>query len=364
MILPALVFLMTTVHGCAGTPAEPGNSQERTDDQKEYTDKTGSRGQITDTNETGSTDPKTDTNETGSTDPKADTNETDSTGQTGRKDAASAEGQTKTDGSFTESESGTANLIRPEGMTLAQRFAVPDGFRRTKADKDSFCTFLRNYPLKEDQSPVLLYDQTPKGNQNSHAAVFKLPLEQEDLQQCADSIMRMYAEYFWHTGQYDRIAFHFVNGFYAQYQKWREGWRIQIQGNQVSWALTTGYDDSYENFQKYLRIVFSYASTISMEAESEPVGPDQIRAGDILIQSGSPGHVVMVADICKNERGEKAFLLAQGYMPAQEFHVLKNPMHEDDPWYYETEVVFPFLTPDYTFPRGSLRRLNYMESVS
>lgn len=74
---------------------------------------------------------------------------------------------------------------------------------------------------------------------------------------------------------------------------------------------------------------------------------------------GSPGHVVLVLDICEDEAGKRAFLLGQGYMPAQEFHVLKNLAHEDDPWYYEDEVVYPFITPEYGFAEGSLRRLGY-----
>ena len=67
----------------------------------------------------------------------------------------------------------------------------------------------------------------------------------------------------------------------------------------------------------------------------------------------------MVADVCENEKGEKAFLLAQGYMPAQEFHLLKNDRHPEDPWYYEEEVTYPFSTPEYTFDEGSMRSLNY-----
>ncbi len=250
-------------------------------------------------------------------------------------------------------------LLCPDGKTLAERVDTPKGYSRTKAKDASLLHFLRQYPLKEDGSPVLLYDQTAKSNQSSHAAVFQLPIEQEDLQQCADSVMRVYAEYYWHTKQYERIGFHFVNGFYAQYAKWREGYRIQIHGNETSWAMTAAFDDSYENFQKYLRMVFAYAGTLSMEQESEEIHPAQIRAGDVFLKGASPGHVVMVVDLCKNAQGKKAFLLAQGYMPAQEFHVLKNPMHEDDPWYYETEVEFPFVTPEYTFSEGSLRRLKY-----
>ncbi len=250
-------------------------------------------------------------------------------------------------------------IIRPEGMTLETRFAEPEGFSRVQGEEGSLLAFLREYPVKEDGSPVLLYNGTEKGNQRAHAAVLALPIESEDLQQCADSVMRVYAEYFWESGQKERIAFHFVNGFYAQYTRWRDGERIRVEGNEVTWVQTDGFDDSYENLKKYLRYVFSYAGTLSMDAESEPVPADDLRAGDVFLKGGSPGHVVMVVDLCEDGQGDRAFLLAQGYMPAQEFHVLKNPLHEDDPWYYADELRFPLRTPEYTFEEGSLRRLAY-----
>lgn len=250
-------------------------------------------------------------------------------------------------------------LINPEGMTLETRVRVPKGYKRTEAEERSLCTFLREYKLKKDGSQVLLYDGRAKGNQSAHQAVFALPIENVDLQQCADSIMRIYAEYFWKTEQYDKIGFHFVNGFYAEYLKWREGYRIEIDGNNVWWRKSAEYDDSYESFQKYLRIVFSYAGTLSMENESQEIELSKLQAGDVFLEGGSPGHVVLVVDICENAKGEKAFLLAQGYMPAQEFHLLKNPEHDNDPWYYEEEVSYPFGTPEYTFEEGSLRHLMY-----
>ena len=250
-------------------------------------------------------------------------------------------------------------VIHSDGMTLKERFAEPEGFSRVEDKAGSLSEFLREYPLKENGSPVLLYDGTEKKNQRAHAAVFALPLENEDLQQCADSIMRVYAEYFWESGQQERIAFHFVNGFYAEYTRWRDGERIQVNGNDVSWVRSADYDDSYENLKSYLRYVFSYAGTLSMDAETEPVSLDDLRVGDVFLKGGSPGHVALVVDLCENAQGERAFLLAQGYMPAQEFHVLKNPLHEDDPWYYTDEVGFPFKTPEYTFEEGSLRRPVY-----
>lgn len=251
------------------------------------------------------------------------------------------------------------SLIVPEGTTLETRILTPEGYCPVEAAEGSLAEFLRTYPVKEDGSPVLLYNGQEKGNQNAHAAVLSLPIETEDLQQCADSVMRVFAEYFWSIGAYDRISFHFVSGFLAEYAKWRDGYRIQVSGNQVNWVKTAEPDDSYESFLQYLRIVFAYAGTLSMESESTSVELADLQAGDVFLRGGSPGHVVMVINVCENAEGKKAFLLGQGYMPAQEFHVLKNPAHENDPWYYEEEVAYPFVTPEYVFEEGSLRRLSY-----
>lgn len=250
-------------------------------------------------------------------------------------------------------------LLQTTGKTLQKRILEPEGYQRIHCKKGSFGQFLRNYPLKKHGSPVLLYNKEEKGNQNAHAAVFKLPIEKEDLQQCADSIMRMYAEYFWKTGQKERIRFHFVDGFLAEYTKWRDGYRIQVGSHSSNWVKSASYNDSYSNFKKFMRVVFAYAGTLSMEEESKKIALEKLKIGDIFIKGASPGHVVMVVDVCKNEEGKKAFLLAQGYMPAQEFQLLKNPSHEEDVWYYEEEIGDTFQTPEYSFEKESLRRLPY-----
>ena len=137
------------------------------------------------------------------------------------------------------------------------------------------------------------------------------------------------------------------------------GYRIRVNGNNVSWIKSAQPDTSYDSLKDYLRIVFSYAGTASMDTEAQPIPLSDLQVGDVFLKGGNPGHVVMVVDLCENADGKEAFLLAQGYMPAQQFHVLNNPAHEDDPWYYEDEVTYPFHTPEYTFQKGSLKRLNY-----
>ena len=252
-------------------------------------------------------------------------------------------------------------LVHASGNTLESRVSTPEGFTRTKEANNSLGTFLREYKLRKDGYQVHLYNKELKSNQNAHVAVFKLPLEKEDLQQCADSVMRVYAEYFRHTGEASRIAFSLSDSFKARYQMWREGQRIVENGDSYEYVDREEFDSSDKTFKTFMRFVFAYSGTYQLETDSKRVKSlAKIRIGDIFLQSGSPGHVVMVVDMCKDSSGRKAFLLAQGFMPAQQFHLLKNPAHELDPWYYVDEITFPFKTPEYTFDKKKcLRRPTY-----
>lgn len=247
-------------------------------------------------------------------------------------------------------------FINPEGTTLDTRILTPKGYTRVSSTTEEITGFLRSLPLKKDQSEVLKYDKTPIINQDNHVAVFDIDIGKRDLQQCADSAMRIYGEYYWSIGKYDKIAFHLTNGFYMEYSKWREGYRIKVEGNDVRWVKSASYDDSYENFIKYMEMVFAFAGTLSLTTECNPISIDDLLPGDLLLEGGSPGHCVMVVDMAVDEEGNRCYLLAQGYMPAQDFHILKNPLHPDDPWYYDYEMDYPIKTPSWIFNKGSLMR--------
>ena len=269
---------------------------------------------------------------------------------------------------YTESESSEeaeklpeyTDFIVPNGNTVLESFIPPKDYKRLVSEEGSFASFLRTYILEPDGTPVYYFDGKRKGGEG-HVAVFSMEVGEEDLQQCADSIMRIYAEYLYKNGKYDRISFHFVDGFVCDFSHWSQGYRVKFSGETPNWQKTADPDLGEESFKKYLRIVFAYSSTLSMEKEARSILLSEIQAGDIFIKAGSPGHVVMVVDVCKNADGEKAFLLAQGFMPAQSFHVIKNPKHPNDPWYYEKEITYPFITQNYSFPEGSLMRPVYLE---
>ena len=236
---------------------------------------------------------------------------------------------------------------------------LPKYFHRPSVKPLSFAAFLRALPLKTKGSKVKYYNGTYKSNDEVYAAVIDLPIGKKDLHQCADAIIRLRAEYFWNQKRYDQIHFNFTNGQNVAYSKWKQGYRIAFDGNQASWIKKAKPSDSYETFWSYLETIFMYAGTASLEKELKPVVFSDLKIGDIFIQGGYPGHAVIVVDLAIEENtGNKIFMLAQSYMPAQELQLLKNP--EDpklSPW-YSTEFGQELVTPEWTFNKSNLRRFS------
>lgn len=251
------------------------------------------------------------------------------------------------------------SLLNLEGSKISERFNVPEGFTRIKVDTISFGHYLRNLPLKDAGEKVRYFDGSTKDKINVYDAVVDLPIGNRDLHQCADAVMRLRAEYFFKRQEYDSIHFNFTNGFRADFSNWRKGKRIGINGNNVSWKQSASPSDSYKNFWKYLEMVFSYAGTASLEKEMSSIPIKAIKIGDVFIKGGFPGHAIIVVDMAEHKiSGEKIFLLAQSYMPAQEIQVLKNLNDRElSPW-YSSVISNEMRTPEWTFEKTNLKRFS------
>jgi len=220
--------------------------------------------------------------------------------------------------------------------TLESRLPPPPGFSRVEAPAGSFSAWLRGLPMKPQGAPVLLYTGVRKARQDVHAAVVDIDTGTRDLQQCADAIMRLRAEWLWSRGRRSEIAFN------------------DSEGRRMT--LPPGARSDYAAFRSFMIRVFAYAGTYSLERELKPVPNGEIAAGDVFIRGGFPGHAVLVVDVAASPSGERRFLLAQSFMPAQEIHILKVPGSADGSAWYAFPVNYPLLTPEWTFPAGSLRR--------
>lgn len=239
--------------------------------------------------------------------------------------------------------------------TLEQRIAPPPGFERVPAADGSWAAWLRGLKLKPKDSPVLTYTGQPKWRQDVHVAVVDIDVGTRDLQQCADAIMRLRAEWLYGTDRTSDIAFNYTDGGRVPFSRWAKGERPSSSGK--SWSRKAKADGSYASFRRYMDQVFSYAGTYSLDRELKSVPVAELAIGDVFIKGGFPGHAVLIADMVRDAAtGEKRFLLVQSYMPAQQIHVLKNPAAPDGSPWYPAAVVWPLKTPEWTFPEGSLKR--------
>jgi len=67
-----------------------------------------------------------------------------------------------------------------------------------------------------------------------------------------------------------------------------------------------------------------YAGTRSLHRDSTPVPEGApLQPGDFFVQGGSPGHAVVLLDIAEHPDGRRVALVGQGFMPAEDIHVLR-----------------------------------------
>ena len=252
---------------------------------------------------------------------------------------------------------GQNTLLRADGKEIHTRIVPPEGYARVNVKEGSFGEYLRNLPLRSHGAKVHYFDGREKWNRSVYCAVVDMEIGKQDLQQCADAVIRLWAEYLYKYKAYDRIHFNFTNGFRADYTKWAEGYRIRVKGNQVSWYKSKEKDYSYKTFRAYLDVVFAYAGTLSLAKELTSVPVTSMQIGDVLIQGGSPGHAVIVVDMAENPAtGEKLYLLVQSYMPAQDIQVLVNLKERDKSPWYTLKGEGSILTPEWGFTSADLKR--------
>jgi hypothetical protein len=203
---------------------------------------------------------------------------------------------------------------------VVTRFPVRSGYTQQKVGQGSFAEWLQKLPLKPTGTHTKTYKGAIARTDIETAAVVDISVGNEDLQQCADVVMRLRGEYLYQAKRYNEISFNFVSGFKCDYIHYANGYRYRNN----HWVLTAKKDYGYPAFMRYMELVFSYAGTLSLEKELHKVSdPAELKAGDVFIHGGSPGHCFIVMDVVENSQHKKQFLLAQSFMPAQNLQVLQ-----------------------------------------
>jgi len=212
--------------------------------------------------------------------------------------------------------------------------ATPEGFERTISVDGSYLAYLRDIPLK-DNNRIEVWDGSflPDGEYNS-LAVLDLPLLfKEDLEQCADFSMRLWAEYLKSNNRLDEL------GLYDFY------------GNPKP------FSESKKVFRDYLYWHMKYSNSYSIKLGAKKVRLlQELKAGDMFVQNDSEegiGHVSVVLDQATNQFGQRVYLIGYSFMPAQQFHIEKaEKEYGIDGWFtaegyqqYATEIFGFFGKP-------------------
>lgn len=240
--------------------------------------------------------------------------------------------------------------------TLERRIVPPPGFTRVAVAAGSWGAWLRGLPMKPAGAAVMLFDGRQKPRQDVHAAVIDIDVGHRDLQQCADAVMRLRAEWLYAQGRHGDIGFNYTGGGRVPFSRFVKGERPNESGKTWSAGKATG--DDYAAFKRYMQHVFAFAGTYSLERELQAVQHRaDMQIGDVFIRGGFPGHAVLVADMVRNvTTGEQRFLLLQSYMPAQDIHVLKNLQTTDGSPWYRSDFTGSLITPEWQFATNNLKR--------
>jgi len=219
--------------------------------------------------------------------------------------------------------------------TIALAFPPPAGAERVAAE--GFGASLRDLPVRAADVRVHTYDGRVVGHDGR---VIDLPLVPGDLQQCADSILRVRAE--WLRAHGEAVSFHATSGTPLPWSRFEAGEKVVLDGNDLRW--TTGPKATWD---QYLAVVFTWAGTASL-AERETRTDDHPDPGDLLVDPGFPGHAVLLLDVARSADATYV-LVGEGYMPAQDFHVEIGP--EAGWWRWSDGVALPH----WNLPASTLR---------
>ena len=238
--------------------------------------------------------------------------------------AAPARGDAPSDGGSGEAYPWKRRAAAYE--SLESRFKPPAGFTRVAAAPGSYAHWLRRLPLLPVGSPVKSYRGRVivAPGDSRLAAVVDLDLSKRDRQQCADTIMRLRGEYLHARGKGDQARFRWSGGERFSYKQWRKGIRPVKEGDRWrGFANKARPCRGRPCMRRYLEFLFAWTGTMHLQQEPRVKDPARVRAGDFLIQGGSPGHTVVLLDLARDAHGEVRALIGQGFMPAQDLHVMR-----------------------------------------
>ena len=246
----------------------------------------------------------------------------------------------------------------PVKMTETIRgISLPPGFNYVEHVDSSYTNWLLDLALKKSNT-VYFYNGKQKPDQNVQHSVLDIDIGKKDLVQCADAVIKVRSDFLFDKHRHNDLNFITTSADSIKFQSWLKGIRWREQGaGLVSYKINKRVTDTRKEYNSFMEFVFAYCGSYSLSKQLKPVADiNSIQAGNVFIKGGFPGHAVTVMAVAEDKQGDRIFLLSQGYMPAQDIHILKN--YNDpglSPW-YDIKDIYPLFTPQWKFEAGSLKR--------
>ncbi len=224
------------------------------------------------------------------------------------------------------------------GEDLATLYPEPTGYRRVAIEPGSFAEYVRHLAVLPDTASVRYYDGRPVQQWPGNTRVLDMPfLFCSDVEQCADMALRLVSEYFWQTDRADSLAFRLQNGQEIVWREWRAGQRFRYDAQSDRHVRSRGAADSSRTaFEEFLFYLFHWTGSVALKRDLRRIAASDLQPGDLIVQntSGAMGHVSVILDAAVNAEGERLYLIANGWTPAQSMFIRQPQAGEGiDGWF-------------------------------
>ena len=171
-------------------------------------------------------------------------------------------------------------------QTASPSDSAPE-IKSDSTNRQSWAYFLQHLP--QSKGNILDYQGRPIVNQEKHFALINYDVGTKDLQQCADALIRIRAEYLFSQKRFDEIGFHFTNGTFYSWDAWCRGCRPVFAtpgGRQSFMEAALPREKTHASLRSYLNVIYAYAGTVSLCKELQPTG--KLDIGTVIIYPATP----------------------------------------------------------------------------
>ncbi len=197
---------------------------------------------------------------------------------------------------------------QPDSKPLRERIPLPDHLRRLDLEPRSFAAWVRELPVKQENHGV--FDAFGKKVLEPEAAYAIVDLDVRRFQECADTAVRLWAEYLWSRGEIGKLHLRLENR----------------SPNPVERELSQA---NRRSLDRYLHHQYVFSSSLVLKRDLRPVEPPDVLPGDAVVlrpERAPQGHVFIVGDVAVDAAtSRKKVVIIQSNIPAQNLHVVPNP---------------------------------------